>query len=55
MKLHARNIALSVGVPVNLVNSAVLFMQARNSLTVETALEFLKTKEAKKIKDLNIN
>ena len=55
MKLHARNLALSVGVPVNLVNDAVAFMQNRNSLTVETAIEFLKSRESKKVKDLSFN
>lgn len=42
MSLHAKNIAISVGVPEHQVEDAVLFMKNRGSFRKETAKEFLK-------------
>lgn len=41
MKLHARNIAISAGVPHDLIEPAVQFMTKRQSITAETAREFI--------------
>lgn len=43
MKLHARNLAISVGIPTRLVNLCVEFMIQKKSITKETALDFLKS------------
>lgn len=42
MGLHARNLAVSSGIPDHLVEEAVQFMKNRGSLKKETAEEFLK-------------
>lgn len=41
MKLHARNIAISAGVPRELIEKAVNYMQMKGSINTETAREFL--------------
>lgn len=41
MKLHARNIAISAGVPHDLIENAVRFMSARKSINTETARDYL--------------
>lgn len=41
MKLHARNLAISAGVPIRLIDKCIEFMKARDSISVETAREFL--------------
>ena len=41
MKLHARNIAISAGVPRELVERAVNYMNSKGSINTETAREFL--------------
>lgn len=41
MKLHARNIALSVGITPDAISQAVNYMIEKNSITQETANEFL--------------
>lgn len=40
MKLHARNLAISVGIPPKLVNDAVKYMLKNKSITQEKAQEF---------------
>jgi len=42
MNLHARNLAISSGIPDHLVEDAVKYMKNRNSFKKETASEFLK-------------
>lgn len=41
MKLHAKNIAISAGVPHDLIEHAVQFMSSRKSITTEAAREYL--------------
>lgn len=41
MKLHARNVAMSVGITPDAIPQAVKYMIERNSITQETAKEFL--------------
>lgn len=41
MNLHAKNIALSAGVPLHLIGEAVSFMKSRGRINVETAQDYL--------------
>lgn len=41
MTLHAKNIAISVGVDIDKVDDAVRYMLERNSFIQDTAREFL--------------
>jgi degradative hydroxymethylglutaryl-CoA reductase len=41
MRLHARHIALSAGVPHDFIDAAVYYMQAKKSISAETARDFL--------------
>jgi degradative hydroxymethylglutaryl-CoA reductase len=55
MKLHAKNLALYVGVPMDMVDKAVEYMEKANKYNMDTAKEFLKNKilsSAKTFKEL---
>jgi hypothetical protein len=41
MNLHARNIAISGGVPTHLVEEATRFMKSRGKMNVDTAKTYL--------------
>ena len=41
MALHARNIALSAGVPTYLVDEAARFMKLRGNISLESAKQFI--------------
>lgn len=45
MNLHAKNIALSVGIPAHLVEDAARFMKQRNSFNQETAKQYMESYE----------
>jgi len=45
MNLHAKNIAVSAGVPSHLINEVVAFMQSRGKFNIETAMEYMKAHE----------
>jgi degradative hydroxymethylglutaryl-CoA reductase len=54
MRLHAKNMALTVGVPYQMVDEAVKYMEKVNKFTMQSARDFLaksisKAKETKKI------
>lgn len=42
MSLHAKNIAISAGVPAHLAEDAARFMKKRNRVSGEIAKEYLK-------------
>lgn len=42
MKLHAKNIAVSAGVPPHLIKEVVAFMKSRGKINIETAKEYMK-------------
>lgn len=42
MQLHAKNIALSAGIPTYLVEDAVRFMKNRGKLSSDTSIDYLK-------------
>ena len=42
MNLHAKNIAVSAGVPPNLIKEVVTFMKSKGSITIETAQDYMK-------------
>ena len=44
MNLHARNIAIGAGVPLNYIQEAVNYMKKRKKIDYKTAKEFLKKK-----------
>jgi hypothetical protein len=41
MNLHAKNIAISAGVPPNLIQEVVNFMKLKGSINVETAEDYM--------------
>lgn len=41
MNLHARNVAIQAGIPMELIDSAVVFMKTRNKINQKTALQYL--------------
>lgn len=42
MNLHAKNIALSAGVPPNLITDVVEFMHSKNNISIEAAVDYMK-------------
>jgi hydroxymethylglutaryl-CoA reductase len=45
MNLHAKNVAISAGIPSDLVTDAVEFMKSRNRINGKTALYYLQGHE----------
>ena len=43
MNLHARNVAISAGIPNELINDAVSFMKVRNRINEQSALMYYKS------------
>ena len=50
MNLHARNVALTAGVPQDLVPEVVEFMKMRNRINAKSAQHYLKGHELFKIR-----
>lgn len=42
MNLHAKNIAVSAGVPPNLIKEVVTFMKSKGSINIETAQDYMR-------------
>ena len=43
MNLHARNVAISAGIPSDLINDCVHFMKVRNRINEKSAITYLKS------------